>query len=143
MVFSPDKLPGIMDAWTNLWKQGRNDIFCTVAIAALNPDNKVPSYYPPPYYPLFALHESLRTLYTLCQGFLVLSGSASKGLSPVGIHISVCRRETLAYRQLRLQGPSLCHPPRKHQVPGEPHISPLSNCGNLGTTCDRSRVCKT
>lgn len=41
MVFSPDKISGMVDAFHNLWKQGRNDVYCTIAIAALNPDNIV------------------------------------------------------------------------------------------------------
>lgn len=94
MVFSPDKLPGIMDAWNNLWKQGRNDIFCSVAIAALNPDNMVPSLIP---LPNKTLHIPLH------QRFLAVSGcsSSTKSLPAVGMYISVSLEGvTLARRRV-------------------------------------------
>jgi FAD/FMN-containing dehydrogenase len=40
-MFTPDKIPGMVTAFNNLWAKGLQDIYCTVAIAALAPDNKV------------------------------------------------------------------------------------------------------
>ena len=40
-IFTPDKIPGIVSAFDNLWAKGLPDIYCTVAIAALAPDNQV------------------------------------------------------------------------------------------------------
>jgi hypothetical protein len=40
-MFTPDKIPGIVSAFNNLWAKGLQDIYCTVAIAALAPDNQV------------------------------------------------------------------------------------------------------
>jgi len=118
MVFSPDKLPGIMDAWTNLWKQGRNDIFCTVAIAALNPDNKVPPTVHHPTVPNSpSKKKPLHTLYYLRQGFLVFSGSASKALSAAGTHISslegeICRINSCDYKDRLFATPPQTSGPR-------------------------------
>jgi len=40
-LFTPDKFPGIVSAFKNLWAKGLPDIYCTVAIAALAPENQV------------------------------------------------------------------------------------------------------
>ena len=40
-IFTPDKIPGIVSAFDNLWAKGLPDIYCIVAIAALAPDNQV------------------------------------------------------------------------------------------------------
>lgn len=40
-MFTPDKVPGIVSAFNNLWAKGLRDIYCTVAIAAIVPDNQV------------------------------------------------------------------------------------------------------